>query len=149
MFSLCFGINAIAIVISAAASVKFAHSEQALYRGSVGMVIASFFLCIALCANCPFWVYEVLLLCLLSMLGLTFTASNTLAMDSERENAGMASALLGALGFAFGGIVSPLVGLGNIMVSTGIMFFVGSVCALVCTRIALRRAFSLAQYYRR
>lgn len=149
MFSLCFGINAIAIVVSAAASVKFAHSEQALYRGSVGMVIASFFLCIALCMNCPFWIYEILLICLLAMIGLTFTASNTLALDSERENAGVASALLGALGFAFGGIVSPLVGLGNIMVSTGIMFFVGSLCSLACTRMALHRAFSMAQYYRR
>ena len=113
------------------------------------MVIASFFLCVALCAGCSFWIYEVLLLALLSMLGLTFTASNTLAMDSERANAGMASALLGALGFAFGGVVSPLVGLGNIMVSTGVLFFIGSVCAFVCTRIALRRAFSLAQYYRK
>ena len=149
MFSICFGANAIAIVISATSAVRFAHPEQALYRGSVGMVIASFLLCVALCAGCSFWIYEVLLLALLSMLGLTFTASNTLAMDSERANAGMASALLGALGFAFGGVVSPLVGLGNIMVSTGMLFFIGSVCAFVCTRIALRRAFSLAQYYRK
>lgn len=149
MFSVCFGANAIAIVISATSSVRFTHPEQALYRGSVGMVIASFFLCIALCAGCSFWIYEILLLGLLSMLGLTFTASNTLAMDSERANAGMASALLGALGFAFGGIVSPLVGLGNIMVSTGVLFFIGSVCALICTRTALHRTFALAQYYRK
>lgn len=149
MFSICFGANAIAIVISATSAVRFAHPEQALYRGSVGMVIASFLLCVALCAGCSFWIYEVLLLALLSMLGLTFTASNTLAMDNERANAGMASALLGALGFAFGGVVSPLVGLGNIMVSTGMLFFTGSVCAFVCTRIALHRAFSLAQYYRK
>lgn len=149
MFSICFGANAIAIVISATSAVRFAHPEQALYRGSVGMVITSFLLCVALCAGCSFWIYEVLLLALLSMLGLTFTASNTLAMDSERANAGMASALLGALGFAFGGVVSPLVGLGNIMISTGVLFFTGSVCAFVCTRIALRRAFSLAQYYRK
>ena len=149
MFSICFGINAIAIVISAASAVRFAHSEQALYRGSVGMVVASFFLCVALCADCSFWIYEVLLLGLLSMLGLTFTASNTLAMDSERENAGVASALLGALGFAFGGVVSPLVGLGNIMISTGVTFFVGSLCALVCARMALRRTFALARYYQK
>ena len=73
------------------------------------------------------------------ILGLTFTASNTLAMDCEHNNAGMASALLGALGFAFGGIVSPLVGLGNIMVSTGIIFLMGSICSYVCTRYALHR----------
>lgn len=148
MFSVCFGINAIAIVISAASAAKFAHPEQALYRGSIGMVIASFFLFIALSSHCSFWIYEILLLCLLSMIGLTFTASNTLAMDSERANAGMASALLGALGFAFGGIVSPVVGLGDIMTSTGIAFLVGSICSFLCTRMAVRRVFSLAQFYR-
>lgn len=147
MFSVCFGINALAIVISAASSVRFSHPEQALYRGSSGMVVASLLLCLALCSDCSFWVYEVLLLGLLSMLGLTFTASNTLAMDCERSHAGMASALLGALGFAFGGIVSPFVGLGNILVSTGIAFLVGSICSFICTRMALRRTFSLAQYY--
>lgn len=148
-FSICFGVNAVAIMLSATSAVKFDHPEQALYRGNIGMVIVSFFLCMALCADCNFWVYELLLLGLLSMLGLTFTASNTLAMDSERANAGTASALLGALGFAFGGIVSPLVGIGNIMVSTGIMFFAGSVCALGCILMALHQTFSRAKYYKR
>lgn len=145
-FSIYFGANALAIVISAASSARFPHPEQALYRGSIGMVVASLLLCVALCSGCSFWVYEVLLIGLLAMLGLTFTASNTLAMDCERAHAGMASALLGALGFAFGGIVSPLVGLGNIMVSTGVAFLAGSVCSFVCTRIALHRVFSMAQY---
>ena len=48
MFSVCFGINALAIVISAASSVRFSHPEQALYRGSSGMVVASLLLCLAL-----------------------------------------------------------------------------------------------------
>lgn len=96
-FSIYFGINALAIVISAASSARFFHPEQALYRGSIGMVVASLFLCVALCSECSFWVYEILLVGLLSMLGLTFTSSNTLAMDCERSHAGMASALLGAL----------------------------------------------------
>ena len=148
MFSICFGVNSIAIVLSATSSVKFAHPEQALYTGSRGMVVASAALSIALCADYSFWIYEILLICLLLMLGLTFTSSNTLAMDSERANAGMASALLGALGFAFGGIVSPLVGLGNIMVSTGMAFLIGSVCAYGCTHMALRRKFALAQRYK-
>lgn len=137
-FSVCFGINAIAIVVSAAASVKFRRSEQALFTGSTGMIFFSTLLCAALITKCSFWIYEILLVCLLSMLGLTFTASNTLAMDCERENAGTASALLGALGFAFGGIVSPLVGLGDIMTSTGLIFLIGSLSSFACTWYALR-----------
>ena len=137
-FSVCFGINAIAIVVSAAASVKFRRSEQALFTGSTGMIFFSTLLCAALITKCSFWIYEILLVCLLSMLGLTFTASNTLAIDCERENAGTASALLGALGFAFGGIVSPLVGLGDIMTSTGLIFLIGSLSSFACTWYALR-----------
>ena len=139
MFSICFGINAIFIVISAASAIKFRRQEQALHYGSTRMVVVSALLLVALVLDCNFWIYELLLIGLLSMLGLTFTASNTLAMDCEHNNAGMASALLGALGFAFGGIVSPLVGLGNIMVSTGIIFLMGSICSYVCTRYALHR----------
>lgn len=149
MFSVFFGVNAIAIVISATYASRFAHPEKALYRGSLGMVIVSFFLMIALCLDCNFWVYEILLIGLLSMIGLTFTSSNTLALDCERSNAGVASALLGALGFAFGGIVSPIVGLGNIMVTTGITFFIGSVFSLSFTYMALHRAFYMAKYYKK
>ena len=100
---------------------------------------------IAFYSNCSFWVYETLLIGLLLMLGLTFTASNTLAMDSARSNAGIASALLGALGFAFGGLVSPLVGLGNILISTGLVFIIGSLGSFICTLRALNRKFSLAK----
>lgn len=143
-FSLCFGINAIAIVVAAAASARFPHAEQALHYGSVGMLVASTGLFIALSYDCGFWIYEILLVCLLGMLGLTFTASNTLALDCERANAGTASALLGALGFAMGGIVSPLVGIGNILVSTGAIFLTGSLCSYACTRLALYRRKAVA-----
>lgn len=139
MFSICFGINAIFIVISAASAIKFRRLEQALHYGSTRMVVVSALLLVALVLDCNFWIYELLLIGLLSMLGLTFTASNTLTIDCEHNNAGMASALLGALEFAFGGIVSPLVGLGYIMVSTGIIFLKGSICSYVCTRYALHR----------
>lgn len=145
MFSVCFGINAIAIGVAAASAAKFRHPEQALYTGSIGMVLASVCLFIAFYSNCSFWVYETLLIGLLLMLGLTFTASNTLAMDSARANAGIASALLGALGFAFGGLVSPLVGLGNILISTGLVFIIGSLGSFICTLRALNRKFSLAK----
>lgn len=145
MFSVCFGINAIAIGVAAASAAKFRHPEQALYTGSIGMVLASVCLFIAFYSNCSFWVYETLLIGLLLMLGLTFTASNTLAMDSARSNAGIASALLGALGFAFGGLVSPLVGLGNILISTGLVFIIGSLGSFICTLRALNRKFSLAK----
>ena len=139
-FSLCFGINAIAMVISSAISIKLPTMERALYIGSRGMLSVSALLMVFLSLRCDFWIYELLIFALLSMIGMTFTASNTLAMECERRNAGIASALLGATGFAFGGIVSPLVSLGDMMTSTGILFLAGSACAYACTRYVLSQS---------
>ena len=138
MFSICFGLNALAIAITAALSVRFKTMQGALMTGNCGMAVISIILCAAMCLGCSFWLYEILLLCLLTMLGLTFTSSNTLAMDAGREHAGAASALLGAFGFAAGGLVSPLTGLGDIMVSSGMLFVAGSVLSSVCAIAALR-----------
>lgn len=86
-----------------------------------------------------FAVYEAVLFVLLFSMGLTFTASTTLDMDCERANSGTASALFGAAGFAFGGIVSPLVGLGDILSTTGLIFFVCSVCSLCFSVLAMNQ----------
>lgn len=151
-FSLFFGINALAIGIAAALSVKFRRQESSTLAGCCGMVAAAVLQCWALMSDCSFWVYEGLMLVLLSSMGMTFTSSTALAMESQRENSGTASALLGALCFAAGGIVSPLVGLGNILSSTGVAFLVCACCSLLCMLVALGRrrtrlyfAFSAAQ----
>lgn len=139
-FSICFAVNAVAIGVAAALSVKFHRMETGTLTGCIGMVALSILILAALYSGCGFWMYELLMFALLFMMGLTFTSTTTLAMDAERRYAGAASALLGALGFAFGGIVSPLVGLGNILVSTGITFVVCAVCSLLCAMCAMRGA---------
>lgn len=65
-------------------------------------------------------------------LGLTLTSATTLAMENAREQAGTASALLGAASFLFGSIVSPLVGMGDILVSTGITFVICAAASCLC-----------------
>lgn len=138
MFSMVFGVNAIAMAITTALAPKFKTMERALMVGSDGMFIVTIALFPALLLGCSFWIYETLLFLMLSMAGLSFTASNALAMESEQRNAGIASALLGTVGYAFGGIVSPLAGIGNIMLSAGVMFMVFALCACICTRLAKR-----------
>lgn len=137
MFSLCFGINAIAMVISSTISVKLPTMEHALHIGSNGMLVVSACLLVCLSLNCNFWIYEILIFCLLAMVGMSYTASNALAMDCERRYAGIASALLGAIGFLFGGLVPPLVGLGDMMYTAGVLFLAGAVCAYLCARYAM------------
>lgn len=141
-FSVCFGANAVAMAIASAACAKFS-SQRALSVSCRIMPFLSVLLCVLLCIGCPFWIYEILLFFLLSVVGMAFTASNTLAMDCERNNAGMASALLGAIGFAIGGIVSPLVGIGNIRYSAGLLFIACSVGAYCCARRGLVSSVSI------
>ena len=147
-FSLCFGANAVAMVAATAAAVRFSNMERALLAGSRGMMVFAGLLFCMLWWGCGFWIYEALLFCMLGMAGMTFTASSALAMDSERHNAGIASALLGAMGFVAGGFVSPLAGLGDMTLTAGTLFLAGSLCAYACTRYALRSIPAMAHVRR-
>lgn len=138
MFSLCFSLNAVSIGVAAALSVRFRRSTSSTLTGCTGMVFFAACECVALLSpGCSFWMYELLLIAMLFCMGLTFTSSTALAMECERQRAGTASALLGAASFTFGGVVSPLVGLGDILASTGMVFVVCACCSLGCTLLAL------------
>ena len=81
----------------------------------------------------PYWLFvEIGFFSMLLLMGITFPAISTLAMESERQYAGSASALLGFAPFFLGGVVSPLVGIGNIFYSTS---FVILICALLALSI--------------
>lgn len=135
-FSMCFGMNALAVVVSAALAAKFRRIENGTLLGSAGLLVFSVCEAVALFADCGFLLYEGFMLGILFSLGLCFTSSTTLAMDKGRESSGSASALLGAVSFAFGGAVSPLVGIGNTLQATGIVFVVCAVCSLACVYMA-------------
>lgn len=126
-FSFCFALNSLTLIGAAALSLRFRRPEISTSISCRGMLLFALAEAAALFAGCSFWVYEALLFLLLFSMGLTFPSTTTLAMESAREHAGTASALLGALCFASGGIVAPLVGLGDMLLSTGAVFVV---CAL-------------------
>lgn len=142
-FSLCFAVNAVSIGVGAATSVKFHKMENCMMCSCAGMLVLSGAIMVAMYGGCGFWMYELLMFALLFMTGLTFTATTTLAMDAGRERAGAASALFGACGFAAGGIVSPLVGMGDILVTTGTVFVVCAIGSLACGAWVTGKARSL------
>ncbi len=138
-FSLFFGANAICIGVGAAFAAKMSSAQKAI-RGSVlGINLCAWGLMIALPLDTSIVIFEGLLLVLCFMLGMSFTVATATAMDAARAQAGTASALLGALGFLFGSIVSPLVGLGNIMIATGVVLIV---CAAL-TALSARKGLAL------
>ena len=131
IFSLCFGANGAALVIGANIGGKLPN-RQALAIGVLAFVVAALYT-IAVLIIQPYWLFvEIGFFAMLLLMGITFPSISSLAMESERQYAGSASALLGFAPFFLGGVVSPLVGIGNIFYSTS---FVILVCALLALSI--------------
>jgi DHA1 family bicyclomycin/chloramphenicol resistance-like MFS transporter len=87
-----------------------------------------------------FAMYEATMLGLLLFLGMVFTTSTSMAMDQGRNYTGAAAAIVGAIGFIFGGAVSPIVGMGVIQVTTACTLIVCSVVSFLFTAVIYRRA---------
>lgn len=127
-FGLIFGGNALAIVLGSMLSIRFRTMKRAAALGAAGMTFFAIAEGVAISLVDSFTVFESLILPMLFCSGMVFSSANTLAMSEGAQYAGSASALLGLSGYVFGCIVSPLVGLGNILLSTSIAL---SACALL------------------
>lgn len=139
VFAIIFGINALGIGIGSALSLKFKSMTRAAIFGTSIISAISLLELTGYVLFDNFWIFEILMFVLLVGLGYIFTASTTLAMDEGRAYVGSASAIFGATGFLFGGIVSPLVGLGNIMTTTLAIIAVCSITSLAFAIVAYRR----------
>ena len=136
-YGLCFGANAVAIMLGSF-SVSFFHSaKQAMKTGTAGFGLVSLIVAFTLISNANVIIVESVLFLFLIFLGLILPSSTALALDEERDNSGNASALLGFLTFAFGGVISPLTGLGNMLYTTSIIIIVCCLGGWWCTRKAI------------
>lgn len=127
--SIIFGINAIALGVTAALAPKFGSMEKVIRLSDTGMFVFSVVLAVALCFRLDFWIYETLVFMVYIFIGALCTATTTVAMDSERKNAGIASAFFGAIGYIAGGIISPFVGIGDIYITASALFVLISAIA--------------------
>lgn len=118
MFGVLFGINSLGIGSGSMLSFKLRHIANASRIGCAGMFVCSVLQMCSYFLGIGFWGYEVLVFVMLFCVGMVFTSSTTLAMTEGKAMIGWASAIVGATGFLFGGIVTPLVGLGTIQIST-------------------------------
>ena len=129
IFSLCFGANGAALVIGSNVGGKMPDGK-ALAIGVLGFVVTALYT-IAVLLIQPHWLFvEIGFFAMLLLMGITFPAISSLAMESERQYAGSASALLGFAPFFLGGVVSPLVGIGNIFYSTALVILACGVLGL-------------------
>lgn len=138
VFSLYFAVNSIAIAMGAAMSAKFEKQEKCIFYSCVGMLLGAVACALALNLGASLIVYEIIVTALCFAMGMTFTAATALAMNEVRDNAGAGSAIFGALGFIVGGLVSPLVGLGEITHSVSIVFIVAALTSTLFAWYARR-----------
>lgn len=139
MFSIVFGVNAIGIAIGSALSLRFRTLSGAALFGTAGVAASAMLQTLTCWKFNSFHLYEGLTFAMLVFIGFVLTSVTTLAMDEGRSLAGTAAAIFGAIGFLFGGIVSPLVSIGNIMVTTVIIIASCALLALIFAIISYRR----------
>ena len=137
-YSIVFGCNAIVITIGTFVCQRFKSALFSLKIGSVGMLLGASLIAASLYWQASVWFLEAAVAFSLLNLGLTIPSGTSLALDRQRERAGSAAALLGALGFVAGGIVAPLSGLG-----TGGAGF--AAVTVISTAIGIVAAFCAAQ----
>ena len=117
-FSLLFALNAIAIGAGAFLAVRFSTTAKATYFGTAGSLIAAVLGLVFGLTTKDLYTYEGSVLLMVFCLGFIFTGATATAMNLGRKYAGAASAIIGSIGFLLGGIVSPIVSLGNIQVTS-------------------------------
>jgi DHA1 family bicyclomycin/chloramphenicol resistance-like MFS transporter len=139
-FSILFGANSVLIGIGSGIALKFKTLERALMIGGAGMLVAAILQFVSVFMLNNFYSYEATTALMLLFLGITITSSTSMAMDQGREYTGAAAAIVGAIGFLMGGIVSPIVGCGNIQVTTAITLIVITLLLLLTTVRIYRRS---------
>lgn len=132
-FSLCFGLNAFMIGIGAATASRFKRTETALKWGVVNLGIATLLLGGCLFVHLPLVAVMLCYVYLLTSFGVMQPGLTATALDAERNNAGAASAIFGASGFVAGAVSSPLVAMGNIVVTSSCVMLVGAVVSVALT----------------
>ena len=125
-YSLCFGANAFCIMIGSVLVSFFRNEQKVLSMMTKVFLLLSVFTAAALIMELSFIVVEGMFVLLALCFGTIMPPTTSLALDLERTNSGCASAILGFFQFLFGSLVSPLVGIGNLFVTTGIIILVCS-----------------------
>jgi DHA1 family bicyclomycin/chloramphenicol resistance-like MFS transporter len=143
-FSIIFAMNGIGIIISAQLTGKLSSNidETHLLKWGVSISFAGSLLLIAtVLFSLPMWVLLPALFLVVSSVGIVNTTSFSLGMQRQGKMAGSASAFLGILPFAGGGIVSPLVGIAGdyTAVPMGVVIFITSTMAFTIYHVLVKR----------
>jgi len=129
-FSLVFSFNAAGFAIGAYIASKISQ-KSGIKFGVLSSIVIGIVLCILVMTDGNFWLVEICLFIYGFNYGVLAPGVSSLAIAMERKYAGSASALAGFFPFLMGAIVSPLVGISDAFVSTGLVMCISTVLALL------------------
>lgn len=112
-YAVAFGTNAAGLIVASIVNGQLAgrvDPQRVLAIATTALVVLSLALLGIVLAGPSLWPVLVVLFLALTSLGFTMGNASALASREVRDIAGTGSALLGALQFALGALVSPLVG---------------------------------------
>lgn len=135
-YGLLIGFNALFIAAGSMAALRFKLLKGAVRFGCLGLAVSMAATALALWFVHSLVLFEVTVIPGMFCMGMIFTGANTLAMNEGRQFVGESSAILGVTGYIFGGIASPLVGIGNVMHSTAIVFVALTVIVLAISQVS-------------
>ncbi|MDE7411729.1 MAG: multidrug effflux MFS transporter [Paramuribaculum sp.] len=138
-FGLIFGGNALAMGIGSTLALRFKVMKQGMIAGCVGMFVFAVAEAVVMWSGASFLLYELFAVPMLLFSGMIFSSANTLSMEVGRDEAGTASAILSVVKYAFAAVVSPLVGLGDMLHSAAIAFVAVTSVALLLAWSASRQ----------
>lgn len=130
VFSLCFATNAISIGVGSIIGASFRKTSRSLRLGASAMMGSTLCLAVMLALHLPLVAVMLFYILTLFGFGLTQPGLAAVALDSERHNAGAASAIYGASAFIAGALVSPVVTIGRIEITSGVTMVIGALCVL-------------------
>lgn len=139
-YGIAFAINALLLMAVSAVAMKNAQRFGTARLARIGLgvnAVAILAMAAALWAGLPVIVLVVPIAVAVASLGLVFGTTTALALDSVRDAAGSASAVLGLVQFAFAGLVAPLVGLAG--ESTAMPMALTMLGATVLANVAVRQ----------
>ncbi len=116
MFSLCFAINGVGLIISAqiASRLSIHFGERKVLKGGLTLAaVSSLLLLLAADLHAPLALLMVPLFFSVAVIGIVGPTASSLAMQRQGDKAGSASALIGVSMFALGACSVPLTGLGG------------------------------------
>jgi DHA1 family bicyclomycin/chloramphenicol resistance-like MFS transporter len=145
LFAILFGSNGISLIIGSQIVGRLAHLISERRFLLIGLLLAGFssFAVLAVAIfHGPLYALVIPLFVFVAAIGMTATASFSLAMEAQSHIAGSAAALLGLIPFLLGALTSPLVGIAgeHTAVPLGVIILSTSVLALAAYLGLIKRS---------